>query len=134
MSSQAFFWINAGLGAAFILLFVIRRGQRQPTKLNMRRSGVAMVPSGSASKGRVVETMSAETIAAQRLSGKEQTINILFNYNGHSWDAFEVLGLPAGAPKGMVDEAYKREVARASESGRDFIDSAYHAIRIHRSA
>lgn len=78
--------------------------------------------------------MSAETIAAQKLSGAEKSLNILFNYNGHSWDAFEVLGVPAGAPKAMVDEAYKREMARASESGRDFIDSAYQAIRVHRSA
>lgn len=78
--------------------------------------------------------MSPEARAAQRLSGKEKCLNILFNYNGHSWDAHEVLGIPAGASKAMVDEAYHREMARASESGRDFIDSAYQAIRVHQSA
>src|SRR5580704_10984815 len=30
-------------------------------------------------------------------SSKERSLNVVFNYNGHSWDAFEVLGLPAGS-------------------------------------
>ncbi len=26
-----------------------------------------------------------------------KALNVMFNYNGHSWDAYEVLGVPAGS-------------------------------------
>jgi len=58
----------------------------------------------------------------------ERPINVIFNYNGHSWDAFEVLGLPAGSGREAVDHAYQNALARVDPASRPFIESAYRAI------
>jgi hypothetical protein len=122
MSSQDVFWINAGLGVAFLALFMIRRRNRPPTQLNLR--------AGSASRAsKAVQTISPEARAAQALHPSEKDLNVLFNYNGHTWDAHEVLGLPAGAPSAMVEEAYAKACRSFAPESREFIDSAYRAIR-----
>ncbi len=33
-------------------------------------------------------------------------LNVFFNWNGHTWDAYEVLGIPAGAGREIVIEAF----------------------------
>lgn len=126
MSSQAFLWINAVLAVAILSLFAIRRGQRQPTRLRLRNGSRLKYDIDKAA------TMDPETLRAQAMGRREKSLNVLFNYNGHSWDAFEVLGLPAGAPAPLVDEAYKREKARLEKSRHEFLDCAYSAIQSHR--
>jgi hypothetical protein len=55
-------------------------------------------------------------------------LNVHFNYNGHSWDAYEVLGLPAGSSLEKVEAAYEESVARVDVGSRPFMDAAYKAI------
>ncbi len=57
----------------------------------------------------------------------EKVLNILFQFNGETWDAYEVLGLPAGS---NIPEA-KIALDRAIKEGRDseaFLKAAYEAI------
>lgn len=61
-----------------------------------------------------------------------KSLNVIFNYNGHSWDAFEVLGVPAGAKPAMVEEAYKKSLQATDKSSHDFIKTAYDAIKKSR--
>ncbi len=145
MSSQDVFWINAGIGVAFVALFLIRRGNRAPTRLNLRAGETkkesaapnqkALVKSASeksAQRARRFETMSPEAQEAGAVSKREKSLNVLFNYNGHSWDAYEILGLPAGAAMPQVEAAYQKALTAATVEGRDFIESAYQSIRSHR--
>lgn len=63
----------------------------------------------------------------------ERPLNVVFNYNGHSWDAYEVLGLPAGSSPDKVEEAYKAQLASVEAGSRPFLDAAYAAIKAPRS-
>ncbi len=59
---------------------------------------------------------------------QEKNLNVLFNYNGHTWDAYEVLGIPAGAPLHLVTQAYQREISKQDPTSHPFLQAAYQAI------
>jgi hypothetical protein len=56
-------------------------------------------------------------------------LNVIFNYNGHSWDAFEVLGIPAGSSPDRVENAYTDACTRVEQESRPFLEAAYRAIK-----
>ncbi|MGZ3744414.1 MAG: hypothetical protein ACXVB1_04295 [Pseudobdellovibrionaceae bacterium] len=58
--------------------------------------------------------------------GKE--LNILFNYNGHTWDAYEVLGLPAGSSLVEVTKAYQQMLKEAAPESQEFLETAFKTI------
>lgn len=60
----------------------------------------------------------------------ERPLNVVFNYNGHSWDAYEVLGLPAGSSLEMVEQTYQNTVKTVDVGSRPFIEAAYQAIQM----
>lgn len=65
-------------------------------------------------------------------NSESKNLNVIFNYNGHSWDAFEVLGIPAGAKPAAVEEAYKKVLKETDKSSHDFVRTAFEAIRKSR--
>lgn len=54
-------------------------------------------------------------------------LNVFFNWNGHTWDAFEVLGLPAGAGRDSVVQAFHACRAKSPDSTA-FLQAATDAI------
>lgn len=60
-----------------------------------------------------------------------KSLNVYFNYNGHSWDAFEVLGLPAGSSWERVRSQFDQAVDQADETSRPFLQAALQAIEAH---
>jgi hypothetical protein len=82
--------------------------------------------------------------SAQRLGGRREervaeaygggrSLNVFFNWNGHTWDAHEVLGLPAGASRDKVVQAFHAARARAGRGSLPFLQAAADAI-LKRSA
>jgi hypothetical protein len=63
----------------------------------------------------------------------ERPLNVVFNYNGHSWDAYEVLGLPAGSSLEKVEQAYQAHLASVDAGSRPFLEAAYAAIKAPHS-
>lgn len=55
-------------------------------------------------------------------------LNVFFNYNGHSFDAYEVLGVPAGSTLEEIQSAYQKTLTNHDESTRPFYRAAYEAI------
>ncbi len=56
-------------------------------------------------------------------------LNVLFLYNGHDWDAYAVLGVPAGANLSLVTERYQQLVKDSQDKGQiEFYQAAYNAI------
>src|SRR5690349_4462282 len=106
MNSQDFLTINlVGAGAFLVWYLVSRGGSTQPTRLNMKapdtaptvlEPAISEAPNHDAPSS--VPTMSAATATVRRqdITPKMKSLNVMFNYNGHSWDAYEVLGVPAG--------------------------------------
>jgi|GEM_PF-1339100 len=157
MSSQSFLWIQVAVGAALLVLLLWRRSNKQPTVLKLKE-GEPLRPSfpsyqtgqnqnqnqsrsenpsrslpqqqGPRPRARQLG-VSEETLQESRI-GAEKSLNVLFNYNGHTWDAFEILGIPAGAPPALVESAYRRMKAKTAPESQAFIEAAYQAIQITR--
>ena len=74
---------------------------------------------------------SQESSSDGRFGGR--SLNVFFNWNGHTWDAHEVLGLPAGASRDKVIQAFHSARARAGRDSLPFLQAAADAI-LKRSA
>jgi hypothetical protein len=101
MSSEVFVWVNLGFGFLLILLIWIgKRGALKPSALNLRRGSEAGM----------------------------KNLNVIFMFNGHTFDAYEVLGVPAGSQLEAVEKAY-REMTTKSSGDAEFFAAAISAIR-----
>ena len=102
MSSQDIFVLFGGLTLILGLLFWIRgKSVIPPVVLNLRDSS------------------NAETV---------RILNVIFVWNGHPWDAFEVLGVPAGSSLEAVEKAYQDLLSKTDPQSAPFIEAAYQAI------
>lgn len=61
-------------------------------------------------------------------AGESKELNVLFNYNGHTWDAYEVFGLPAGASLVEVTRAYQQVLKTADPDSHEFLETAFKTI------
>ena len=131
--------MNAVGAAGFLLWYLLSRGgPRRPTVLDMKAKDSAP-PVVNPLPPETLEVMEQKppvtpitaTISYRpRNANVERTknLNVMFNYNGHSWDAYEVLGVPAGANIKLVTEAYQTAVRRSERDSLDFLETAYLAI------
>lgn len=55
-------------------------------------------------------------------------LNVVFTWNGHDWNAYEVLGIPAGSTIEEINEAYEKALSKVDEKSQDFIKKAYRSI------
>ncbi len=55
-------------------------------------------------------------------------LNVVFVWNGHPWDAFEVLGVPAGSHLAAVEKSYQDLLLKTDAQSKAFLDAAYAAI------
>lgn len=65
-------------------------------------------------------------------ASQSKSLNVIFNYNGHSWDAFEVLGVPAGSNLPAVEAGYKKALSETDKATHDFLRTAFEAIKKSR--
>jgi hypothetical protein len=130
MNSQDFLTLNLVGAGAFVFWYLLSRGGgRRPTRLDMNAKDTA--PPLMDAEPVVTAQKSAPTtrvIHPDRVANRPKNLNIMFNYNGHSWDAYEVLGVPAGASIKTVTEAYQTAVRRADKESIEFLETAYKAI------
>ena len=82
------------------------------------------------------QAASSPALAPQAGDGLEgsKSLNVIFTYNAHDWDAYEVLGLPAGSSLDKVDEAYEQIIKGVEPQSREFLQAAYRAIQKSRKA
>lgn len=123
MTPMRFFILN-GIVLLLLVIYILRKRPKSSFRLRMTRlRGGTLAPD-----------VGAADLGLGQQPPREKNLNTLFNYNGHTWDAYEVLGLPAGSPQNKIDEAYRSSVAKQQgESSRDFLDAAYQAIRIQKA-
>ena len=110
-----------------IILFILYKRDsksQKPSKLNFSKNKRTIDGGGQG------ETGEFEAVFKEKQENNDQyekVLNILFQFNGETWDAYEVLGLPAGS---NIPEA-KIALDRAIKEGRDseaFLKAAYEAI------
>lgn len=115
MSSQDFFYISLVVSVVLLVSFLWgRKGYVPPSSLDMKKGGSP----GGGSK----DLAPSDHVA-------EKNLNVIFMFNGHSFDAFEVLGLPAGSSLLAVEAAYARLKKTVDPKQAEFIHAAYNAIK-----
>ncbi len=65
---------------------------------------------------------------AAQLSDNMKSLEACFNYNGHMWEAHEVLGIPVGTPLNLVTSTYQTALKQADHNTHEFLHAAYTAI------
>lgn len=130
MNSQDFLTLNLiGAGAFLFWYLVSRGGPPRPTRLNMKAKDSAPPRVNPLPAERdLAEVRSQSVVASSTVQGSAKSLNVIFNYNGHSWDAYEVLGVPAGANIRLVTEAYQTAIRRCEKESVEFLETAYKAI------
>lgn len=143
MNSQDFLQLILIVSAAFAAWYLHSLwGGKKPTRLNLKAddSTQTLVTQVTSSKRNITEAalnselpLRTDGPAAQvhpdfRDPQMAKNLNVLFNYNGHAWDAYEVLGVPAGAPLPLVTEAYQKVVKEQQTQSLEFFETAYKAI------
>lgn len=121
MNSQDFLTINmVGAGAFLIWYLISRGGPTQPSRLNLKAPDTAPT---------VLEPVISEIPHLHDAPPSMKALNVMFVYNGHTWDAHEVLGIPAGASIPLVTEAYQMALKRCTgPESIEFLETAYRAI------
>lgn len=150
MNSQQLLFINFAIFVAIVLFFLLGRSKpKQPSRLHVTPPVTKPVPA-DASHGpefaREVGT-SAPTAApakplplpssqALRSSGAPPPAGsgIYFAYNGHEWEAYEVLGLHSGVALNEVTRHYQELIKKSDASTFAFYEAAYLAILKTRSS
>lgn len=136
MNSQDFLLMNLLGAGAFILWYLVSRGGPiKPNRLNMKAPDTApTVLEPLPGEPLATTTMPAAVVVGAIQSPRAavppiKALNVIFNYNGHSWDAYEVLGVPAGASLPIVTAAYQTALKRcAGPESMEFLETAYRAI------
>jgi len=139
VTSQQFLFLNFAILMIFVIWFLSARrsSQKKPTVLDLKRGGEAPggvlqttpenKPAGSSKYTHPKYQKFLDT-EALKSGGEPKELNVLFNYNGHTWDAYEVLGVPAGADLVMVTQAYQAMLKQAAAESHEFLETAYRAI------
>ena len=89
-----------------IVYFQGSKKKQHPTKLNMS----AQAPNSSS-------------------ESEFTSLNVIFNYNGHSFDAYQTLGLAAGSSWEEVKRAFEQSVSTSDSASKDFYLAAFNAIK-----
>lgn len=114
-----FLILNGVIVTLLVLYFLfIKKGSASPTRLNLKKKDSRRNVEGLVVPGEVSSTGSSEYVP----------LNVIFNYNGHSFDAYEALGVPAGSDMEEVKKAFSDSCAKADPPTREFYKAAYEAI------
>lgn len=110
MSPTKFLILNAVVVTLLVLYFMRAKRQKpQPAKLNLKKATFTPVKEIDIND--------------------EEELNVYFNFNGHMWDAYEIIGVPAGTPQSDVEMAYLKCRTRIDEESKEILEMAYEAIQ-----
>lgn len=120
MNSQIIVIVQVLIAAMFILWILSRRGSSpKPTVLNMRVD----MKKQTKDRALLIEIDSGTVDEA-----KAKVLNVIFMWNGHGWDAYEVFGLPAGSSVDVVRQRFHELVSHVDEGQKQFLSAALSAI------
>lgn len=139
MNSQQLLFINILLFAALVLYFVLGRSKhRQRTILDLRKRPDATDAPASAVKTEVLSDVKDELkltevqkppVAQPDIPQKVKSLKgVYFAFNGHEWNAYEVLGCHDGDDIEQITRQYQNLVKTSDVSTLDFYEAAYSAI------
>ena len=139
LNLENFLWFQVGL-VLFAMFYLFRKNRPPLIRMRWGKSTVKGLEEKAYSshnwkkpylenESRATYSMAESSPEGMRKIIKERNLNVYFNYNGHSWDAFEALGIPAGSSITMAEEAYNRFSDKGDPSAQEFYSCAMQAIR-----
>lgn len=132
MNSQDIFLLNFIIFLALVLYFVFGRSKpKQPTVLNLKAVAKTTELDQVDEKADALRVTKAKDVTppapvVNKLSQKSSSV--FFMYNGHEWEAFEVLGLPKGCDITSATSHYQNLIRTSDPSTFEFFELAYSAI------
>lgn len=151
MNSQGFLGLFALAGVFFLFWYWKGWGgaSKGPTRLDLRApdSEPSVLPPESSSNANARSSVAGSGVsitsggstdgASSNFAGMRDVTpgappvrlpTVMFNYNGHSWDAFEVLGVKPGASLKDITGAYQTALQRTQPESHAFLEVAYKSI------
>lgn len=141
MDSQLFFIINLIVAVLMLWWFLSWRSRKNNVSSLDLKKGSLFRPDESEELGSIetatesarYKNLDLNKLKAIRKSNtaaevNAKNLNVLFMYNGHDWDAYEVLGVPAGCNIKLVTQRYQELIRGADEGKLLFYQAAYDAI------
>src|SRR5690606_31326012 len=61
--------------------------------------------------------------------GGERVLQVYFNYNGETFEAYEVFGVPAGSSLARVEQALREHKNLQGPESRAFVNCAFQALK-----
>ncbi len=123
MSSQSFLWLNIGIAFAVAALFIIGRTRiRAPAKLKLKNKNSLYSNHETHMMSEEINKVSGDS------AGETKSLNVIFMYNGHTWDAYEVFGVPAGSRPEVIKSAFELALKNSDPESHEFLKTAYRAI------
>lgn len=124
---EQFIYLNLAMMVLISLIFMWgRRESRNPTKLNM------YPPEAQNQKEWGDLSLNQKNSLNESLreipSDQLKNLNPFFMYNGHSWDAFEVLGVAPGSSLDQIKKAFEESLAKTDSNSHDFLKTALMTI------
>ena len=108
MEQKKFLFVYGLIVAFFTIMFLrLKFKNDRPSSLNLRK----------------MKSVTGNKVEA----GDEEELNIYFKFQGKMWDAYEVMGVPAGSTMAEVQKAYER--AATGGPSEEIVILAYKAIR-----
>jgi hypothetical protein len=112
--------LTYGAVVTVVVVYLLWRPKKRPSRLKLRESQ-------NQNKLDLVEFRDAP----ENTFRHERSLNIVFQYNGHDFDVYEVFGLPAGSPLEAVLTTYQ-SLTKETEAGTlAFYDTALRAAKAH---
>jgi hypothetical protein len=121
-------------GIMLALLVIMRRRPRKGMRLRLRGSGGTAKEMGGVEKEPELNGKTPPDKFSHIRPHGERPLNVVFNFNGHSWDAYEVLGLPAGSSIEKVTQAFRNSMQSVDKESQPFLEAAYDAIQTQWSS
>lgn len=126
MTPEQFFILNFILLIGFVGLFYWGRKEVKPPSI------LNLTPHDNLKKGSVIQSSLPAKRGAETLgeihSEQLKDINPMFIYNGHTWDAYEVLGILPGSSMEIIREAFDRSIQKSDPNSHEFLKVALTTI------
>ncbi len=110
-----FLYLN-GLLVLALIIYLLRRPKNRMSRLKLKNAhDVARASDGPP--------------AGETHFKRERALNVIFQFNGHDFDAYEILGVPAGSQWPAVESAYDRVLKTCDPGDDEIYHHAFNAIR-----
>ncbi len=150
MEPQLYLLVNSIIVSALVAsLYLVRFQRPRPTRLNLRAKVKPVIDSAgrNVTEGRSQPNGSALPVRTkpsryghinERMLAGDEPIRpvyelcVMFNYNGHTFEAYEALGLAPGSSIESAELAFQAFAQRLDPESRVFYELALQAIQASR--